>query len=35
MAVPIALQLYTLRDDLAKDFEGTIRRVAQIGFVGV
>ncbi len=35
VTVPIALQLYTLRDDLAKDFEGTIRRVAEIGFVGV
>lgn len=35
MTVPIALQLYTLREDLAKDFEGTIRRVAEMGFIGV
>lgn len=35
MTVPIALQLYTLREDFAKDFEGTIRKVAEIGFIGV
>jgi len=33
--VPIALQLYTVRDDLANDFEGTLRRVAEIGYAGV
>ena len=31
MTQPIALQLYTVRDQLAHDFEGTIRRVADIG----
>jgi sugar phosphate isomerase/epimerase len=35
MAPPIALQLYTLRDLLAQDYEGTIRKVADIGYVGV
>lgn len=35
MTKPIALQLYTVRDELEKDFEGTIRKVAQMGFVGV
>jgi sugar phosphate isomerase/epimerase len=35
MAKPIGLQLYTLRDALAQDFEGVIRRVADIGFIGV
>lgn len=35
MPAPIALQLYTLRDALAEDFAGTIRRVAEIGYVGV
>jgi sugar phosphate isomerase/epimerase len=35
MTVPIALQLYTLRDSLANDFEGTIRRVAALGYAGV
>jgi len=33
--VPIALQLYTVREDLAKDFEGTLQRVAEIGYTGV
>jgi len=32
---PIGLQLYTLRDALANDFEGVIRRVADIGYIGV
>jgi sugar phosphate isomerase/epimerase len=35
MTQPIALQLYTVRDQLARDFEGTIRRVADIGYAGV
>ena len=35
MTKPIALQLYTVRDQLARDFEGTIRRVADIGYAGV
>jgi sugar phosphate isomerase/epimerase len=35
MTTPIALQLYTLRDQLAQDYEGTIRKVADMGYVGV
>lgn len=35
MAARVGLQLYTLRDMLAKDFTGTIRRVAAMGYVGV
>jgi len=35
MTPPIALQLYTLRDLLVQDFEGTIRKVADIGYTGV
>jgi sugar phosphate isomerase/epimerase len=35
MTTPIALQLYTIRDLLAKDYEGTIRKVADMGYVGV
>ena len=35
MPAPIALQLYTLREAMAEDFEGIVRRVADIGFVGV
>lgn len=33
--VPIALQLYTVRDQTALDFAGTVRRVAQLGYAGV
>jgi sugar phosphate isomerase/epimerase len=32
---PIALQLFTVREDLARDFEGTIARVGELGFAGV
>ncbi len=33
--LPIALQLYTLRDALAADVAGTLERVAAIGYAGV
>lgn len=32
---PVALQLYTLREALAQDFEGVIRRIAAMGYAGV
>ncbi len=32
---PIALQLYTVRELLGEDFEGTVRSVAEMGYVGV
>ena len=32
---PIALQLYTVRELLGEDFEGTVRRVAEMGYIGV
>jgi len=35
MAAPISIQLYTLRDLLGNDYEGTIRKVAAIGYTGV
>ena len=35
MTTPIALQLYTIRDLLAQDFEGTIRKVSDMGYLGV
>ena len=35
MTAPIALQLYTVRDLLHRDFEGVIRRIAEIGYLGV
>ncbi len=33
--IPISLQLYTVRDDASKDFAGTLRRVADIGYAAV
>lgn len=35
MTTPIALQLYTIRDLLAQDYEGTIRKVSDMGYMGV
>ena len=35
MTPPIALQLYTVRDQLTQDYEGTIRKVADMGYLGV
>lgn len=35
MALPIALQMYTVRDDAARDFAGTVKQIAQIGYAGV
>jgi sugar phosphate isomerase/epimerase len=34
-AVPISIQLYTLRDEAARDLRGVIQRLGRIGFVGV
>ncbi len=33
--IPVGLQLYTLRDDCAKDFKGTVQAVATMGYHGV
>ena len=33
--IPIGLQLYSVRDVLGKDFEGTLKKVAEMGFEGV
>jgi sugar phosphate isomerase/epimerase len=35
MSAPIALQLYTLRDAMATDVPGVLKRVAEIGYIGV
>jgi len=35
MPAPIALQLYTVREAMAEDFEGVVRKVADMGYVGV
>jgi sugar phosphate isomerase/epimerase len=32
---PVGVQLYSVREELATDFEGTVRRVADMGYVGV
>lgn len=33
--LPVAVQLYTLRDETAKDFVGTVNKVAEMGYAGV
>lgn len=33
--IPIALQLYSIRDDCRKDFDGALEQVAEMGFEGV
>lgn len=33
--IPIALQLYTVREEAARDFAGTLAQVATIGYAGV
>lgn len=33
--VPIGLELYSVREDLAKDTRGTLKRVAEMGYEGV
>jgi sugar phosphate isomerase/epimerase len=33
--IPIALQLYSVREDCAKDFPGTLKAVAKMGYEGV
>lgn len=33
--IPVALQMYTVRDEAAKDFIGTIKKVAEIGYEGI
>ncbi|MED1562316.1 xylose isomerase [Alkalihalobacillus alcalophilus ATCC 27647 = CGMCC 1.3604] len=35
MSIPIAIQLYTLRNELELDFRGTLEKVAQLGYNGV
>lgn len=35
MPKPIGIQLYTVRDALSQDYEGTVRRIAEFGYVGV
>lgn len=35
MAIPIALQLYSVREDCARDLPGTLAAVAKMGYAGV
>ena len=35
MSLPIGLQLWSIKDELKKDFKGTLRRIAKIGYEGV
>ena len=35
MALPVALQIYSVRDDFAKDMEGTLKAVKEMGYDGV
>lgn len=35
MQTPIALQLYTIREALEKDFEGSLNKIAEMGYLGV
>ena len=34
MATPIGIQLYSVREEAASDFEGTVRKVAAMGYAG-
>ena len=33
--IPVGLQTYTVRDECGKDFVGTLRKVAKMGYQGV
>src|SRR5688500_13260887 len=33
--IPIAVQMYTLRNETERDFAGTLKKVAEIGYTGV
>lgn len=35
MSLPIALQLYSIKDEMEKNFTGALRKVAEIGYDGV
>lgn len=34
-SIPVAVQMYTLREESEKDFAGTLKKVAELGFDGV
>ncbi len=35
MKLPIAIQLYSVRDEMEQDFEGTVKKVKEMGYEGV
>ena len=35
IGLPVGLQLYTVRDDMVKDFKGTLQKVKELGYDGV
>lgn len=35
MKIPIAAQLYSLREELSKNFDAVVKKIAEIGFIGV
>ncbi len=35
MALPVAIQLYSVRDAMQADFEGTLKKVSELGYQGV
>jgi len=35
MSAPVAVQLYTVREYLDKDFKGTLARIAEMGYAGI
>jgi len=35
MTAPIALQLYSIREELSNDFEAGVRKIASMGYIGV
>ncbi len=35
MTAPIGIQLYSVRENMAADFEGTLRKIAAMGYTGV
>ncbi|MCP4181823.1 MAG: sugar phosphate isomerase/epimerase, partial [Hyphomicrobiales bacterium] len=35
MTAPIGIQLYSVRENLAADFDGTMKKIAGMGYTGV
>jgi sugar phosphate isomerase/epimerase len=35
MTAPIGIQLYSVRENMDQDFEGTVRKIAEMGYAGV